>query len=109
MKTARAIASDELVICAAAGERLAGHVETTAREAERALQNAAKPAENAAASRDAVRQAMERRQTEAQARQADAQAKVDASAVQRRLAAGEKPTPKPVPTVQQHGARGISF
>ncbi len=61
-----------------AAERLAGHVETTAREAERAVQNAAKAAENAAASRDAVRQAMEKRQIKEQARAAAMKAEAQA-------------------------------
>ncbi|HGL6715943.1 relaxase domain-containing protein [Burkholderia contaminans] len=57
-----------------AAERLAGHVETSAREAERAVQNAAKTAERATAGRDAIRAAMEKRQEQERARQQAAEA-----------------------------------
>ncbi|HDR9040839.1 TPA: relaxase domain-containing protein [Burkholderia vietnamiensis] len=57
-----------------AAERLAGHVETSAREAERAVQNAAKTAERATAGRDAIRTAMEKRQEQERARQQAAEA-----------------------------------
>ncbi|MBF3830800.1 MobF family relaxase [Burkholderia pseudomallei] len=95
-----------------AAERLAGHIETTAREAECTVQNAAKTAERAAASRDAIRAAMEKRQDQERARRADIQAKLEARTLQQRPAEGGKPPLKPAPTrcpVQPPGTRGISL
>ncbi|OLL33557.1 hypothetical protein BTH42_00755 [Burkholderia sp. SRS-W-2-2016] len=106
-----------------AADRLAGHVETSAREAERAVQNAAKVAENAAAGRDAIRAAMEKRQEQERARQAGAkvetqrlaegqarQRQAEAKAAQQtevKKQEQDKTAKRPVP--QRDTGRGISM
>ncbi|WP_205183032.1 MobF family relaxase [Burkholderia sp. LMG 13014] len=72
-----------------AADRLAGHVQTSAREAERAVQNAAQTAERAAAGREAIRAAMEKRQA-AEAAKAEAQRKAEEQARQQREAEAKR-------------------